>query len=306
MLQETPPGPGSGPAGQHCGGQEAREPRQRLRRQGHVQVGRGPGAGRAKVWDSLSLKGKPPQNGLWRENESREGTSAGHTRPTGLCGTRTCSPGFRTPRRSDCPQPSIPDTAPSARRLRSPGAVSRGHRASSRPHVREVHPPPRPTALWVPATNAEPASSPRHWRPLSTTRASSSPSRHPAGLSAAEGSPERGVGVQPLLRGAPGSRPAALGPCIPGGVGWRLPEALAPPTCGGGCWLRAKRGREPPLPRGKRVRPKELARRRTSLSSSKILIRNENRKYRRSRDSAFCSFAPSRFVCGQLCVTWKC
>lgn len=196
------------------------------RSQGHVQVGGGPRAGRAKVWDSLSLKGKPPQNGLWRENESREGTSAGHTRPTGLCRTRTCSPGFRTPRRSDCPPPSIPDTAPSARRLRSQGAVSRGHRASSRPHVREVHPPPRPTALWVPAaTNAEPASTPRHWRPLSTTRASSSPSRHPARLSAAEGSPERGVGVQPLPRGAPGSRPAALGPCIPGGVRWRLRPA---------------------------------------------------------------------------------
>lgn len=87
---------------------------------------------------------------------------------------------------------------------------------------------------------------------------------------------------------------------------------MAPPRSSGasdlrrGCWLRAKRGREPPLPRVKRVRPKELARRRTSLSSSKILIRNENRKYRRSRDSAFCSFAPSRFVCGQLCVTWKC
>lgn len=222
--------------------------------------------------------------------------SAGHGHAPGASGHRE---GPTVPRPASRTQPR----ALAASALRG---VSRGHRASSRPHVREVHPPPRPTALWVPATNAEPASTPRHWRPLSTTRASSSPSRHPAGLSAAEGSPEQGVGVQPLPRGGsrePASRPGTL-------HSWGC--RMAPPRSSGasdlrrGCWLRAKRGREPPLPRVKRVRPKELARRRTSLSSSKILIRNENRKYRRSRDSAFCSFAPSRFVCGQLCVAWKC
>lgn len=112
-------------------------------------------------------------------------------------------------------------------------------------------------------------------------------------------------GAAPPLGGSrePASRPGTL-------HSWGC--RMAPPRSSGasdlrrGCWLRAKRGREPPLPRVNRVRPKEFARRRTSLSSSKILIRNENRKYRRSRDSAFCSFAPGRFVCGQLCVAWKC